>query len=201
MLNEMIKKQDLLLTDTAALAAECREIAALDPSQRERIVALQKRQKLLGSNLKPVVSRLEGMRQEIINNRLEEEDGVLKARLSSKVIGPLSDLLAGSIPAAAVGLDSARRGEDLQKRNGVFVEVGEAQKTVIAVMREVLVHMVRNEGYQQAVNLLYEIQRAQERMRTMTNKAKEEALREILQDKKKTDSSDAGRKLDSNETN
>ena len=30
---------------------------------------------------------------------------------------------------------------------------------MIAVMREVLVHMVRNEGYQQAVNLLYEIQR------------------------------------------
>ncbi len=200
-LTEMIKKQDLLLTDTAALAAECREIAALAPSQRERIVALQKRQKLLGSNLKPVVSRLEAMRQEIINNRLEEEDGVLKARLSTKVIAPLSDLLVGSIPAAAVGLDSARRGDELQKRNDVFVAVGEAQRTVIAVMREVLVHMVRNEGYQQAVNLLYEIQRAQERMRTMTKKAKEEALREVLQDKKKSDFPDDGSKVDSNDTN
>ncbi len=180
-LTEMIKKQDLLLTDTAALAAECREIEALDPSQRERIVALQKRQKLLGSNLTPVVSRLEGMLQEIINNRLEEEDGVLKARLSEKVIVPLSALLEGAIPAAAVGLDSARRSEGLQQRNEFFVSVEGAQRNVISVMREVLVHMVRNEGYQQAVNLLYEIQRAQERMRAMTKKAKEEALGEVLE--------------------
>ena len=136
-----------------------------------------------------------------IKNKIEEEDGVLKARLSSKVIGPLSDLLVGSIPAAAVGLDSARRGEDLQKRNDVFVEVGESQRAVISVMREVLVHMVRNEGYQQAVNLLYEIQRAQERMRTMTSKAKEEALKDVLQDKKKSDAPDGGGKVDSNETN
>ncbi|MCH2060434.1 MAG: hypothetical protein MK183_07385 [Verrucomicrobiales bacterium] len=186
-LTEMIKKQDLLLTDTAALAAECREIEALDPSQRERIVALQKRQKLLGSNLTPVVSRLEGMLQEIINNRLEEEDGVLKARLSEKVIVPLSALLEGAIPAAAVGLDSARRSEGLQQRNEFFVSVEGAQRNVISVMREVLVHMVRNEGYQQAVNLLYEIQRAQERMRAMTKKAKEEALGEVLEDEEDPD--------------
>jgi hypothetical protein len=57
-------------------------------------------------------------------------------------------------------------------------------------MREVLVHMVRNEGYQQAVNLLYEIQRAQERMRLMTMKAKEEALNNVLRDKRKNSNVD-----------
>ena len=181
-LTEMIKKQDLLLTDTGALAAECREINALNPSQRERIVALQKRQKLLGSNLTPIVSRLNGMLQEIVNNRLEEEEGVLKARLSEKVIAPLSALLEGPLPAAAVGLDSARRVAGLERRNASFASVGNSQREIIAVMREVLVHMVRNEGYQQAVNLLYEIQRAQERMRLMTQKAKEESLKKILRD-------------------
>ena len=70
---------------------------SLNPSQRERIVALQKRQKLLGSNLTPIVTRLNGMLQEIVNNRLEEEEGVLKTRLSEKVIAPLSALLEGAI--------------------------------------------------------------------------------------------------------
>ena len=163
------------------------EIKALDPSQRERVVALQKRQKLLGSNLAPIVSRLNGMVQEIANNRLEEEDGVLKARLSEKVIAPLASLLEGAMPAAAVGLDSVRRVADLEQRNASFVSVEAAQRDVIAIMREVLVHMVRNEGYQQAVNLLYEIQRAQERMQLMTKKAKEESLKKVLRDKNDPD--------------
>lgn len=181
-LSEMIKKQDLLLTDTAALAAECREIKALDPSQRERLVGLQKRQKLMGSNLKPIVLRLKGMLQEIINNRLEEEDGILKARLKGRVITPLAGLQQGAIPSAAVGLDAARRIAGLEQRNAAFAVVEEAQRNAIEIMREVIVHMVRNEGYQQAVNLLYEIQHAQERMRVMTKKAKEEALNNVLRD-------------------
>jgi hypothetical protein len=181
-LSEMIKKQDLLLTDSAALAAECREIKALDPSQRERLVGLQKRQKLMASNLKPIVLRLQGMLQEIINNRLEEEDGILKARLRGKVITPLAGLQQGAMPSAAVGLDAARRIAGLEQRNAAFAVVEEAQRNAIEIMREVLVHMVRNEGYQQAVNLLYEIQRAQERMRLMTIKAKEEALNKVLRD-------------------
>jgi len=200
-LTEMIKKQDLLLTDTGALAAECREIKELNPSQRERIVALQKRQKLLGSNLTPVVLRLGGMLQEIVNNRLEEEDGVLKARLSDKVIAPLSSLLEGAIPAAAVGLDSSRRVNDLEPRNALFGSVENAQRNVIAVLREVLVHMVRNEGYQQAVNLLYEIQRAQERMRVMTKKAKEEALNEVLRDNDEPDPKNGSAEEKSPQTN
>lgn len=191
-LSEMIKKQDLLLTDASALAAECREIKALDPSQRERLVGLQKRQKLLASNLKPIVFRLKGMLQEIINNRLEEEDGVLKARLREKVIVPLAGLQQGALPSAAVGLDAARRIAGLEQRNAAFAAVEEAQHNAIEIMREVLIHMVRNEGYQQAVNLLYEIQRAQERMRLKTIKAKEEALDKVLRDNNKSPEANEG---------
>ena len=60
---------------------------------------------------------------------------------------------------------------------------GQSQVTALEIMKEVLVHMVRNEGYQQAVNLLYEIQRAQERMNEMTAKAKEESLSNVVREK------------------
>ncbi len=180
---EMVKKQDLLLTDTAAMAAECREVDRLTPSQRERVVGLQKRQKLMGSNLAPVVSRLEGMVQEIVNNRLEEEDGVLKARLTEKVIVPMRALRENLIPSAAIELDAARRAAAPEERAEAFEAAGVAQRATIESMREILMHMVRNEGYQQAVNLLYEIQRAQERMRLMTKKAKDEALEGVVREK------------------
>ena len=182
-LAELVKKQDQLLTDTGALAAECRDIEQLNPSQRERVVGLQKRQKLMGTNLRPLVARLEGIVQEIVNNRLEEEDGVLKARLNEKVIQPMISVQENIISAAAVELDAARRESDSVLRAEAFAAAGVAQRAAIDAMREILVHMVRNEGYQQAVNLLYEIQRAQERMRQMTDKAKESALGEVLEDK------------------
>ena len=182
-LTEMVKKLDLLMTDTSALGAGVRELAALDPSQRERLVGLQKSQKLMGSNLKQVVARLDGMVQEIINNRLEDEDGVLKARLRDKVITPLGRVFDEFIPVAALELDAARRAKDVDERNSAFAAAGIAQQAAIDIMSDVLVHMVRNEGYQQAVNLLYEIQRAQERMRQMTARAKEEALSGVVKEK------------------
>ena len=184
-LAELVKKQDLLLTDTEALAAECRSADALDPSQRERLVDLQKSQKLTGSNLKPIVSRLAGMVQEILNNRLEEEDGILKARLNEKVIGPLRSVQELTVAEAALALEAARRETDAEERDVAFADAANAQRAAIASMREILNHMVRNEGYQQAVNLLYEIQRAQERMKQMTAKEKEKALGEVVEDKDK----------------
>ena len=59
-----------------------------------------------------------------------------------------------------------------------------ADPIYIQTLKEILVHMVRNEGYQQALNLLYEIQRAQERMNKMTTKAKEASLEDIVKEKK-----------------
>lgn len=106
---EMVKKQDLLLTDTGALAATVREVDVLGRSEKEQLTKLQKRQKLMGASLKSIVVRLKGMVSEIINNQLEEEDGVLKQRLRQKVILPLAALAEEVIPSAAIELDASRR--------------------------------------------------------------------------------------------
>ncbi len=194
-LEEMLKKQDLLLTDSAALAAECRTIEQLDPSQRERVMGLQKRQKLMGSNLRPLIARLQTIVQEIANNRLEDEDGILKARLTDKVITPMIAVAKELVPTAAIELEAARRETDAGRRSDAFAAAGLAQRAAIDAMREILLNMVRNEGYQLAVNLLYEIQRAQERMRKMTDQAKESALGEVLGGKDAADAegADGGR--------
>ena len=113
------------------------------------------------------------MVSEISNNRLEEDDGILKQRLRQKVIDPLAALVEEVIPVAALELDSARRILEKNARNESMRIASQFQVTALEAMKEVLIHMVRNEGYQQAVNLLYEIQREQERMNKMTSKAKE----------------------------
>ena len=79
-------------------------------------------------------------------------------------------------------------------RNESMRSASQYQVTALEVMREVLVHMVRNEGYQQAVNLLYEIQRAQERMSKMTAKAKEESLGNVVREKEEGSNADKEQK-------
>ena len=84
----------------------------------------------------------------------------------------------------AIELDEVRRINDKELRSVKFKAINESQLYVIQTLREVLIHMVRNEGYQQALNLLYEIQRAQERMNKMTTKAKEESLKKVIEEKR-----------------
>ncbi|MDC0049399.1 hypothetical protein OAL09_08675 [Verrucomicrobia bacterium] len=181
---ELVKKQDLLLTDTGALAAELLDVDVLGRSEKERLAGLQKRQKLLSVNVNNIVKRLDGMVSEIVNNRLEEDDGILRERLRQKVIVPLATLVKEVIPVAALELDSSRRILEKDSRNESMRVASQFQVTALEAMKEVLVHMVRNEGYQQAVNLLYEIQRAQERMNKMTATAKEESLGNVVREKK-----------------
>ena len=189
---ELVKKQDILLTDTGALAAELMEVEILGRSEKERLAGLQKRQKLLSVNINNIVKRLNGMVSEISNNRLEEDDGILKQRLRQKVIDPLAALVEEVIPVAALELDSARRILEKNARNESMRIASQFQVTALEAMKEVLIHMVRNEGYQQAVNLLYEIQREQERMNKMTSKAKEESLGEVVREKEEKNGANKG---------
>ena len=117
-------------------------------------------------------------------NKLEEDDGILQSRLNEKVIDPLVILTSQSLPSIAIELDEVRRINDKELRSVKFKAINESQLYVIQTLREVLIHMVRNEGYQQALNLLYEIQRAQERMNKMTTKAKEESLKNVIEEKR-----------------
>ena len=182
--NEVTKKQDILLTDLGALAAEFVEIDILDRSSKERLANLQKAQKNLSIDVGNIVKRLKGMVLEIKNNRLEEEKGILQSRLNEKIIAPLESLTQQTFPSISLELDAARRMNDKLNRDKSFKVINSAQRYTVQVLKGVLVHMVRNEGYQQALNLLYEIQKEQERMNQMTNKAKEKSLEGIVEDKK-----------------
>ena len=184
LITESIKKQDLILTDSGAIAAELIDIDELTRENKERMATLQKNQKNLGNDISNVVRALKGMVMEIKNNKLEEDDGILQSRLNEKVIDPLVILTSQSLPSIAIELDEVRRINDKELRSVKFKAINESQLYVIQTLREVLIHMVRNEGYQQALNLLYEIQRAQERMNKMTTKAKEESLKNVIEEKR-----------------
>ncbi len=177
-----LKQQEDILTDCDATRADIRGNATLDANQRGLLAKTQKRQKLLGTNLAGIAQRFENIVLEILNNKLEAEDGDLLRRLRGKIIDPIWSLVDERIPSAAKHLDQAwRQSSDPAKRNQSLTSAIDKQREITATMREILRHMVKAEGFQEAVNLLFEIQREQKKVLDETDKKKQDRIREILQ--------------------
>jgi hypothetical protein len=86
------------------------------------------------------------------------------------------------IPQAQSGLDKVRRqANDAAARDTALAETIVQQTETAAKMKEILEHMVKSEGFQEAVNLLYEIQKAQTDVHEQTNKERQERIRRILE--------------------
>ena len=177
----ILKAQDELLTDTQAFLADTRSMPEIDKDRLAGLIKLQRLQKLQGTNLKPMVERLDGIIAEIQNNRLEEEDGILKRRLRTKVLTPLTGLWEEAVPVATQQLERARRStDDMDLRNEILVDTITRQQAIIEVMRGILANMVQDEDFQQAVNLLYEMQKLQSELNKKTEAEKAERLKELI---------------------
>ena len=180
-LQDLIRRQDQLLTECQALQAESREISELPREQEAALVKLQKRQKLMAVSLRPVVSSLRGLAAEIVNNRLEEEGNPALSSRLLKIAEPLEKVTEEAIPAAALDLDRARRAAaQADGRNLALDAADSRQQAIIQSLKDALTEMQKNEGFQQVVNLLYEISRTQNSVREMTEKERIRRIRELL---------------------
>ena len=137
----------------------------------------------MSKNVLPIVERLRGMIFEIGNNKLEEKDGVLQERLRARIIEPLDALTQNELALASDYLERVRRSKEMEERKVLFIAAVTNQQSVLKQLRAILVHMVKNESYQQAVNLLYEIQKSQQDLRTRTETEKAKLLENVLEPK------------------
>jgi hypothetical protein len=180
-LEKCLKLQEDVATECQAMLASVRDRATLEADERKLLVALEKRQKLLGTNVADLAGRFESIIAEVRNNRLEEENGPLQRRLRDRVVDPMRTLTGDAIPQAARHLDHAwRLSSNAARRDAALAEAIVAQQSILAAIREILTHLVKVEGYQEAVNLLYEIQKAQKDVLDMTDAERQRRIREIL---------------------
>ena len=179
---DITKRQDSLMTDCEAFLAETRATESIATDKRSSLFKLQRRQKLINANVKPVIESLTAIVHEATNNRLPDENDVLKTRLQQRIITPMRTLREELIPGAAVPLDGARNQlESRVARNASLENALAGQRAVLAAMNEILVHMVKNEKFQLAIIRLYEIQRLQNELKKQTDAEKEAALKELLE--------------------
>jgi hypothetical protein len=178
----LTKNQDDLLTDCRALLAGIKETADLTPQQKDQLMQYQKRQKLVGQNTAAIAERFALIVIEVQNNRLEEDGGRLQMRLENDIILPMQEVSGPLIDGVSQQLDRTRRQAAAPvDRDAALTEAIAQQEAILARMNEILTHMVKSEGFQEAVNLLYEIQKMQTDVHIQTDKERQERIKKILE--------------------
>jgi hypothetical protein len=188
----LTKLQDDLTTDLEGLAADAGAPAApLAAEKRERLLQLSRRHRVVAGGVSTVLQRLSNLRSEIGNNLLENPDGPMQTRLRTKILEPLGSLLEKQLPSAAEGVDAIRRLADGDGgRAAAFDDAIARERAALESMRAILAEMAQSETFQEAVNLIYELQKAQEEVLERTRREREQRVRDLLD---RTKSDPAGR--------
>ncbi|QDU98755.1 hypothetical protein [Lignipirellula cremea] len=178
----LYEEQLELSVEARALAADTRDAAALSNIQIETLMTLQKKQKLTATNTELISTRLAGHLLEIANNRLEEPDGPLQRRLLENIIKPMARLATEQIPRTVGRFDQARRhAAAAEPRRESLDQAIAGQDQTAAAMAEILSYMARVEGYQEAVNLLYELEKSQQGVFDLTVEEREARIKRLLE--------------------
>ena len=176
-LEEITKLQDKAYTDTRSLQAAVRDEGSFTADHRSMLLKIQKRQKLLGANISPIIDRLEKIIQEYQNNRLVGEDGRGIKRLQDGAILHLTVILEQLMPEAALQLETVRRlSEDAEGREAAFTAAIEKQSEILEKLQLVLENLKKNEGFQQVINLLHDIAKEEGAVLKATEEAKTKRL-------------------------
>lgn len=178
----LLKNQEDLIVDVSALAAESGASADFTDEQRLTLMGLQKRQNLVATNTTGVANVLDAIMTEVLNNRLEEPGGKLESRLREKIIAPMRRIAGEDVDAVVIALERSRRVAKVPAdRTAALKEAEAAQAKVVATMKDILANMAKAEGYQEAINLLYELEKAQKEVLQRTEQEKKDRIRRILE--------------------
>lgn len=179
------KNLESYLTDCQALQAAVRELPDLSTEQRQDLLKLQKDHKLLATNIGNVANRLLLIVDEIQNNRLEDpKKAPIQQKLLDNVVGPMQQLAGEEVPNIVRQIDESRsQSASAEPRNAALANAIEGEQRAIATMKLILSNMVEAEGYQEAVQLLYDALKTQEAVRALTAKERERLIQAILEGK------------------
>jgi len=168
----LIRTQEELAAETQGVAGESAAAAGLTDEQRRLLADIQKRQHLCGTRCDAIARQFHAIDAEVANNRLEEPDGPIHRRVRGKIIEPLEAIASRRTPTVAAELEKARQSSVEKPARGAALDSAlAAQNDIVQTMREILKHMLKWEGYQEAVNLALEVLKAQEDVNESTKKA------------------------------
>ncbi len=141
---------------------------SFDAERQQRMIALSREQKLVGTNLDAIANRFEEFLVEAQNNRLDEEESetvgqqTMADRFDNQIIRPIRKLDTEVISVAVRDLDNCRRLlNDETELLKAADETGILQQQILEEMQRIASAMQDSESFQEIVNKLLEIKRSE----------------------------------------
>jgi len=182
----LLGNQEKLTYDLQAIADQADEPnSQATPSEvSDNLRDLQRRQKLVGTNVSTVADRFQDFLAEAINNRLDEAESeieqsqTIEERFSERIIKPIRQLDGNQIVRAGQLIELAKRTvtPDAIDKDSLKSSIADAigkQNEVIEAMQEILAEMKDSETYQEIVNKVIEIKRTEDLIRYKERENKE----------------------------
>lgn len=190
----LLKNQRDIITDLAALSAGVAGADNFADEQRLQLMAMQKRQNLIGTSSEGIANVFEAITTEVLNNRLEKEGGKLESRLREQIIAPLRRIAQFDVDEAVLSIEKARRvAGNAAERDQALAAAQEQQNKIVATMQQILKSMSMVEEFQDAVNALIEVEKAQNQAMIEAMRIRDERIKRELE-KAKGNNSPEGEK-------
>ena len=188
------KRQQTTQTDTEALSVDEKTVDETDEQffseVKTRMSEYSRNQRLIGENIEGVITRIEDLLIEGLNNRVDESTGEFEDRYSDRIIAPLQSITDEMIFDLKDALDSARRAaDDNEKRAEFLTEASAIQTTILQTLDSVLKELSINQSFQDAINSLFEAKKEEEKLRKKT----EDESKKLIKGAISGNSDDAGK--------
>jgi hypothetical protein len=183
----ILSDQQKLLENSRALEATLKRDPTLTAKERELLGHSEKLQRLVGGRALAIAVQFTQILAEVENNRLEPDPQVARDRLHGRIIEPLELLARRGVLQAADLLDGARKALPATEKQpkaeslAALADAAKEQDELVKSMREILRHMVKWEGYQEAVTLLREVLKAQKNVNEETIKEHQRRIQKIFE--------------------
>lgn len=188
------KRQQTTQTDTEALSVDEKTVDETDEQffseVKTKMSEYSRNQRLIGENIEGVITRIEDLLIEGLNNRVDESTGEFEDRYSDRIIGPLQSITDEMIFDLKEALDSARRvADDNEKRTEFLTGASEIQTKILQTLDSVLKELSINQSFQDAINSLFEAKKEEEKLRKKT----EDESKKLIKGAISGNSDDAGK--------
>ena len=173
------------------LASELQAISAMvpqnqtekqfDTDRQNRMIAISREQKLVGTSLDAIANRFEEFLVESQNNRLDEDEAQfvgqksMADRFENEIILPIRSLDQELIATSVRELDNCRR---LLKQNQELLQAvdsaNQLHQQILNEMQKIMNAMKDSENFQEVINKLLEIKRGENQIKAEIKRRKPE---------------------------
>ena len=120
------------------------------------------------------------LREELLNNRIEDEQGADVVRLRDGVLEPILELEKGLLPMAVARLEDAAASTDPEEKHAFLEQAVAVEQRILDQMKEIRKKMIASESMKEAVDHLRDVLHRQEELNRATETERERAIDDLF---------------------